>query len=158
MGNRLTSEDEPQAESKSYADIFDEMFPHYLVMGMTPEQYWDGEVGLKRAYRKAFGFRIENEDKIRDRNNWMLGMYIREALASVPLLVNGFVPKGVQPKEYPDKPYLEKAEEQKKEEARIEEQERQTKLAMAMMQARFAQFNKRFEQQKAKEEASKTEE
>ena len=63
MGDRLTDEGK-QAEPRSYGDIFDELFPHYLLMGMTPEQYWDGEYGLKRAYRKAYQMRTEMEQKL----------------------------------------------------------------------------------------------
>ena len=72
------------------------MFPHYLAMGMSPEEYWDGESSLKPAYRKAFRIRMENEERIADRNAWLLGLYVRDALQSVAMLVNGFVPKGVE--------------------------------------------------------------
>ena len=141
MGNRLT-EGEPQ-QTESRANIFDELFPHYLMLGMTPEQYWDGESSLKPAYRKAYQLRIENEMRLADRNNWYIGQYIMAAIQAVPLIVPGInLKKGASLPDYPDKPFLEKLEEQKKEEVRKQKQEDQSKLAMAMFQAMTAKFNK----------------
>ena len=63
MGDRLTSdESDGQADNLSYGDIFDELFPHYLVMGMSPEEYWDGENSLKPAYRNLWAFRRTEPD------------------------------------------------------------------------------------------------
>lgn len=141
MGNRLT-EGEPQ-QTESRANIFDELFPHYLMLGMTPEQYWDGESSLKPAYRKAYQLRIENEMRLADRNNWYIGQYIMAAIQAVPLIVPGInLKKGASLPDYPDKPFFEKAEEQKKEAVRKKHEEDQSKLAMAMFQAMTAKFNK----------------
>ena len=155
MGNRLTEDDEePKQTEPAYGDIFDELFPHYLLMGMTPEQYWDGESSLKPAYRKAYQMRIEPEQMLADRQNWLLGQYITAVLNATPLLVAGLNTKsGTQLPEYPDKPFLEKAAEQKKEEVRKKREEDQTKLAMAMMQAAFNKFNRRFETRQAEAKA-----
>ena len=154
MGNRLTEEDSPQSDSP-YGDIFDELFPHYLLMGMTPEQYWDGESWLKPAYRKAYQLRMENEQRIADRNNWYMGQYIMAAIQATPLIVPGInMKKGASLPDYPNKPFLEKYEEQKKEEVRKQKEEDQSKLAMAMFQAFASRFNKNIEKrlgQQAKE-------
>lgn len=108
-------------------------------MGMTPEQFWDGESGNYPAYRKAYQLKIENELKMADRQNWLMGQYLMAALNATPLLVAGLnVKPTTQLPEYPDKPILEKAEEEKKEEARKKKEEDQTMLAMAMFQ-QFAQ-------------------
>lgn len=158
MGDRLTEQKNPgQTRPKTYGDIFDELFPAYLQMGMTPEQYWDGESFLKPAYRKAYRQRMETEERLRDRNNWYLGQYVMSALQAVPLLVAGLNTKGVTLPEYPQKPFMEQAEERKKEEDRKKKEEDQIKLAMALMQATFTKFNRSFEkrrQQKAAEEGS----
>lgn len=157
MGDRLTDGDEPQTESRSYGDIFDELFPHYLLMGMTPEQYWDGESSLKRAYRKAYKIRKENEEIEADRRLWLQGIYIRDALASIPMLVAGFVPKGAKPAPYPEKPRMEAYRIEQNEKKRKEKEEESAKLAMALMQARFEKFNRNFAKQqgeKAKAESA----
>lgn len=54
------------------------MFPYYLVIGMTYEQFWDGDPSLVISYRRA--------DELRRRRMneelWLAGIYTSEALAS----------------------------------------------------------------------------
>ncbi len=147
MGDRLTEEDKPkQTGPTPYGDMFDEALPHYLAMGMTWDEYWDGEYGTKKACRKAFQIRIENEQRLADRNNWYMGQYIMAAIQATPLLVPGVnMRKGATNPDYPDKPFLEKLEEQKKEENRKRREEDQSKLAMAMFQAMASKLNKNIE-------------
>ena len=147
MGDRLTEKDKPKQTSPyPYGDIFDELFPHYLLMGMTPEQYWDGESGLKRAFRKAYELKVEHEQRAADRNNWFMGWYMIRVLQAVPLLVGGLnVKSSTKLPEYPEKPFLEEIEIRQKEESRKKHEEDQAKLAMAMFQAMATRFNKNFE-------------
>lgn len=146
MGNRLTEGEQNQTEVLAYGNIFDELFPHYLMMGMTPEQYWDGESWLKPAYRKAYKLRIENEQRMADMNNWYMGQYLIRALQCVPLLVGGLnVKSGTQLPEYPEKPFLQTYEDRKQEEVRKKHEEDQSQLAMAMFQAMAAKMNKNIE-------------
>ena len=143
MGDRLTWEDEPEQTEPSYGDIFDELFPHYLLMGMTPEQYWDGESSLKPAFRKAYKLKLENEQRMADWNNWYMGQYILHVLNMTPLLVAGLnVKKGAQLPEYPEKPFLEKVAETKREDIRKKKEEDQMMLAMAMFQQFAKQANR----------------
>lgn len=152
MGDRLTEEDSPQSDPRTYGDIFDELFPHYLLMGMTPEQYWDGESWLKPAYRKAYQLRMETEQRIADRNSWYMGQYIMAAIQATPLIVPGInMKKGASLPDYPSKPFLEKYEEQKKEEVRKQKEEDQSKLAMAMFQAMTAKFNRNIQKRLEKQ-------
>lgn len=122
--------------------MFDRVFPDYLVMGMTPEQFWDGESWLKKAYRAAYRQRMRNEERIRDQQAWLNGVYIREAIQSVAILVNGFVPKGASQIPYPEIPKLEKAENEKKEADKKKREEKQSQLAMAMFQAMVSNINR----------------
>ena len=149
MGDRLTEEAKPEQTSLTpYGDIFDELFPHYLLMGMTPEQYWDGEYGMKKAFRKAYQMRMENEQLLADRNNWYMGQYIISALQCVPLLVGGLnVKPSTQLPEYPEKPFLEKAKAEQRETDRKKHEEDQMKLAMAMFQSAVLQKNKMLEKE-----------
>lgn len=143
MGDRLTEKesDGPQ----SFGDIFDALCPQYMAIGMTPEQYWDGESGLKKLYREAYRIRMETEQRVADRNNWYMGQYLISALQAVPLLVAGLnVKSSTRLPKYPDKPFLEQFEEEKKEKARKQKQEDQTMLAMAMFQAGIEKFNRNF--------------
>ena len=156
MGDRLTDKEESAQTSQTpYGDMFDRLLPEYMAMGMTYEQYWDGEYGMKRAFRKACRIRRENEQKIADRNSWYMGQYIMAAIQAVPLIVPGInMKKGASLPDYPDKPFLMKQEELKQEEARKQHEEDQSKLAMAMFQAMTAKLNKNI-QNRLEREAQK---
>ena len=158
MGDPLTEEEPVQTGQTSYGDIFDELLPHYIAMGMPPGEYWDGESSLKRAYRKAYQIRLENERRIADANNWYMGQYVAAALRSVALIVPGVNAKPhVEMPDYPDKPFMQAAEEQKKEEIRKQKEEDQQKLAMAMFQQFTLMFNANVEKRLEKEaQAGKT--
>ena len=150
MGDRLTKQTSPTP----YGDIFDEFAPYYLMMGMTYEQYWDGESGMKKIIRKAYKLRMEEEERSADRQHWYMGQYIIAALQCVPLLVAGLnVKESTQLPSYPEKPFLEKVELEKKEQIRKKQEEDQTKLAMAMFQAGIEKFNRNF--RKRQEEAER---
>ena len=155
MGDRLTEEDSPKQPSQTpYGDTFDELCPHYLAMGMPYDLYWDGEVGSKTAYRKAYQIQMESKQRMTDQANWNMGQYIIAVLQAVPLFVGGLNTKGVNLPTYPDKPILEKHIEEKNEEDRRKKEEDQQKLAMAMFQAMVTSFNKNTEGRKAREEHS----
>lgn len=53
-------------------------FPTYLLLGMTPEQYWKGDVRLVVAYREADRLR-RNRASI---DRWEAGLYVMAAIAS----------------------------------------------------------------------------
>ena len=130
-------------------------------MGMPSEEYWDGNSWLVRAYREAYRMRTEQQDRMADYSAWLTGMYIRSALQSVYLMVNGFVPKGSHAHPYPDKPmYLKNEEERitkRKEEKRRKTEEEKAKESMALFQAMATKFNRNFEKKrKAKEKVQKT--
>lgn len=156
MGDRLTEEEKSEQTSQTpYGDMFDRLLPEYMSMGMTYDEYWDGEYGTKRAFRKAYRIRMENEQHIADRNNWYMGQYIVAAIQSVPLMVPGInMKKGASLPDYPDKPFFMRYEEQKKEEVRKQHEEDQSKLAMAMFQAMTARFNKNIEKRLEREAQS----
>lgn len=153
----------PEASTpETYSDIFDEVFPQYLMMGMSPEEYWDGENGLLRAYREAFIQRAERTERERDAQAWLIGRYVRDALQSVYLLVNGFVPKGAEAHPYPERPYLEQAEQKQKEERHRAAAEKKraaedakVRQSMAYFQAAVAQYNRNFRKRQEQEAARK---
>lgn len=137
-------------------EAFDRVFPDYLIMGMTPEQFWDGESWLKKHYRAAYRQRVRNEERIRDQQAWLMGIYVRDALQSVAMLVNGFVPKGASPMPYPETPMLEKAEKEKAQADKKKQEELQMQRAMAMFQAMTSGFNRSIEKKQAEQQAIQT--
>ena len=92
-------EGEP-SEPLSLAEIFTEVFPYYLFMGMTYDEFWHGPPSLVRAYRKAYDMKRHE----RNYELWLQGRYIFDALHRVPLAV-GFPDKNAKSSNYPDRPY-----------------------------------------------------
>lgn len=89
--------------------MFDEAFPFYLSIGMTYEQYWEGDSWLVKDYRKAYEYR-------RDEMNWqawLQGMYIYEAIADIAPILHPFAKKGTRARKYAEKPYEFKKPEKK---------------------------------------------
>ena len=123
----------------TYTEKFYELFPYYLSIGMTYEQYWEGDCTLTKYYRKA--------DKIRnDRRNeelWLQGMYIYEALCDVSPVLHAFAKKGTKPLPYSSKPYaITEAQH------RQDEEEKERKIAekgKKFIEALMKSSNKRFE-------------
>ena len=79
-----------------FTDIFEEIFPYYLAIGMTYEQFWEDRPELVVAYRQA------DEIRRRRRNEelWLAGMYTADALAAT---VGNLFSKG-QKHQYPSEP------------------------------------------------------
>lgn len=94
-------------------EIFREAFPYYLAMGMTYDEFWNGELSLVRDYRKAYDIRLHEEESARHRQ----GAYIYDALLAVAPVFRANLSGGeVKPGKYPDRPYPITEEEAKKRE------------------------------------------
>ena len=126
--------------SFTYTERFYEMFPYYLSIGMTSEQYWDGDCALVKYYRKADELRNEK----RNQELWLQGMYIYEAICDVSPILHAFAKKGAKPHPYPSKPYAisEKQIKQEREEKERKIAEKGKRFMAALMQSN----NKRFEE------------
>ena len=132
------SEHKSSAPSFTYTEKFYELFPYYLSIGMTAEQYWDGDCTLTRYYRKADEIRKER----RNEELWLQGMYIYEALCDVSPVLHAFAKKGTKPTPYSGKPYAiteeqHKRSEMEKERARIEKAKRYMETLMQSNNKRF---------------------
>ena len=125
--------------SNSYTKTFYDHFPYYLSIGMTPEQYWDGDPSLAKYYRKSDEIRRER----RNQELWLQGMYIYEALCDVSPVLNAFAKKGTKPNPYPDHPYPLSTKDRDAEKKLRERRERDK--ARRYMEAKMAKLNKRFE-------------
>ena len=125
--------------SKSYTQTFYEVFPFYLSVGMTPEQYWDGDPTLARYYRKA----EEMRQKRKNEELWLQGMYIYEALCDVAPVFHAFAKRGTKPTPYSDHPYSLTNKEREAEKELKAKREREK--AKQYMLGKMAKINKRFE-------------
>ena len=125
--------------SNSYTKMFYDVFPFYLSIGMTAEQYWEGDPSLPKYYRKAY----ELQRKRKNKELWLQGMYIYEALCDVSPIMNGFAKKGTKAHPYSERPYS-ITNDDRKEERKLKEQ-RDREKAKQYMLGKMAKLNKRFE-------------
>lgn len=134
-------ESEP-SEPKTIAEIFTDLFPYYLAMGMTYDEYWRGCPSLVRAYRNAFEIKNKNEEWAR----WRQGQYIFTALLCAAPVLKPFV-KEAKPGEYPDRP-LPLTEREAKEQEEARERENYEKV----LARRRAESNKEKQRRAAQEQ------
>ena len=125
----------------TYTERFNEVFPYYLAIGMTPEQYWDGDCTLTKYYREAEEIRNER----RNQELWLQGMYIYEAICDIAPILHAFAKKGTKPHPYPSKPYA-ISEKQIKQE-REEKERKLVAKGKKFMEAMMLSTNKRFKEQ-----------
>lgn len=92
-------ESEP-SENKNLTEIFTDIFPYYLAIGMTYDEFWHGPVSLARAYRKAWDIKMHKEEQDR----WRQGLYFYESLLKIAPVLHAFA-KDAKPGEYPSEPY-----------------------------------------------------
>lgn len=127
------------APLKTYTEKFHELFPYYLSIGMTEEQYWDRDSTLVVAYRKAEELKTDKKNQ----EMWLQGAYIYEALCRVSPLLHAFVKKGTKPVPYIAEPF---AITEKQAEYRQEEKEKKNfDKGKTMMEGFMIRHNKKFE-------------
>lgn len=91
--------DKETLSSFSFSDEFEKHLPYFLSVGMTYEQFYDGDVDLCKYYRKADELR---KDRMNEKL-WLQGLYIYDALIRV---APAFRAMGTsKPENYPDEPY-----------------------------------------------------
>ena len=137
-----TTEEVGQPSSPSsftYTEKFYEVFPYYLAIGMTADQFWDGDSTLVKYYRKAEEIRNEK----RNQELWLQGMYVYEAICDVAPILHAFAKKGTKPTPYSAKPYPLNDKQTKR-----DEEEKQRKLVekgKRFMEAMATSINKKYE-------------
>jgi hypothetical protein len=138
LSAREGSERDSSLPSVTYTERFYEHFPYYLAIGMTPEQYWEGDPVLAKCYREADAIRLErlNQEK------WLQGMYFYEAICDASPILHSFAKKGTKPHPYTEKPYP-LTDKQRKQEAVSKEKatyDKGKKFMEAFMKANNSKF------------------
>ena len=110
MGSELVGDLPTDSKKLSMSEIFWEAFPAYLTMGMSSDEYWNGDARACRAYRK----KREEELRLQDEYAWRQGAYIYQALICVAPYFNSIKPQ--KPQEY-IKPFSYMQEEEKRKES-----------------------------------------
>jgi hypothetical protein len=130
----------------TYTERFYEQFPYYLSIGMTYDQYWDGDPALAKYYRRADEMRMERKNQ----ELWLQGMYIYEAICDASPILHSFAKKGTKPHPYAEKPYS-LTNKQRKQEAVNKEKaisDKGKKFMEAFMALNNSKFKKEDAQQK----------
>ena len=116
----LISEEKPRVEDTSLTRLFEKACPIYMSYGMSYHDFWYGPAFMTTFYKDAHKLKVRQQDE----NNWMLGMYVYEAILDCSPILHAFSKKGTKPLPYAEKPYLlDKLE--TKTRSQIEEEERQ---------------------------------
>lgn len=118
-GDLIEGEPSEDTIPKTLTEVFLRVFPQYLAMGMSYDEFWRGPSSLAKAYREAEELRRQQEEWAR----WRQGAYIYDALLRVaPVMRASFGGGRVEPGRYPDEPWpltekeaLERAEAREKE-------------------------------------------
>lgn len=121
----------------TYREIFENALPNYLFMGMTPDQFWNGDCSLTVAYRKAYEMKQEADNT----RLWLQGAYIYDAISRLIPIMQPFAKKGTKAVPYLEKPYPLNNKDNKPKDTKIE----QGKVkALEWMQERMAHINSHF--------------
>lgn len=129
----------------SLTEQFYEHLPFYLSIGMTFEQYWDGDCLLAKYYRKAHQMRQQR----RNQELWLQGAYFYEALTDVAPVLHAFAKKGTKATPYLSEPFALTLKEVK------ERREREEKLKYDKQKARIAAWAAKTNMQMAEKEVKR---
>lgn len=122
----------------TYTERFREQFPYYLSIGMTPEQYWDGDPEWARAFRKADEMRMERKNQ----ELWLQGMYFYEAICDASPILHDFAKRGTKPHPYVEKPYPISEKQHKRDE--VDKEKAKFDKGKKLMEAFMKANNNRF--------------
>lgn len=121
----------------AYTEKFKEVFPYYLSIGMTYDQFWNDDCELVKFYREAY--RIKQ--KMRNQEAWLQGAYFYEALLDASPILRAFAKNGTKPEPYRKEPFdLFPVQAPRKESV----QERNDKKAKCFMEAFAVANNKKY--------------
>lgn len=107
-----------------------------MAMGMSYDEFWNGDCSLVKYYREAQKLRKKQKNE----ELWLQGMYIYEALIDVAPILRAFAQRGTTAQPYPEKPFPITEEEVKQMEE--EEEKRQLKNTRIWLEAMAAEINK----------------
>lgn len=141
MGNSgYDTEVNQEVESISYTKSFEECCPIYMSYGMSYNDYWYGPAYMTKFYRESNKLKLKQQDE----NNWMLGMYVYEAILDCSPILHPFSKKGTKPLPYSEKPYLADKLEVKTEEEKQQEIENERLIAQIQFNNWFHATERQF--------------
>ena len=125
------------SKKKAY-EIFQEVFPLYLSLGMSYDEFYNKDCQLVKAYLKAYELKQQRDNT----NMWIQGMYVYDAILCASPILHPFAKGGTEPVPYMKEPYALSKEEQ---EVREEKAKREQMLkGKAYMEHKLGIINKKF--------------
>lgn len=133
----MLSENDEQGVEKSFSDVLDKLCAYYMALGVSADEFWNGDYTLLKYYVDKHRIAVEQQNE----QLWLQGVYFYEAV-SVALAQSFSKHANVK---YPDKPY------------RItplseEEQELENKRKVEEFRAQLMAAGKRFEAKHKREQ------
>lgn len=128
-----------QSPHLRYGDKFEELCGYYMSLGMSYQDYWDGDNCMTKYYRKMDEYNMKRKNY----ESWLQGAYVYEALLCASPLLNAFskknepIPYRSEPIPLTEKDILDKEE---------REQKKTMEKGKAFMQAMMKSINKKFEE------------
>ena len=114
--------------SLSYTEVFESAFPFYLSIGMTYEQFWEGQPSLTVDYRKA----DELKQRRQNLEAWRQGFYVYNAIGAFAEILPAFPKKGAKVQPYMEEP-IPINEAEAKERAERKQREKMERIKQRMM-------------------------
>lgn len=114
--------------SLSYTEVFESAFPFYLSIGMTYEQFWEGQPSLTVDYRKAHKIAQQR----RNHEAWMQGYYIYNAIGAFAEILPAFPKKGAKIQPYLEEPFP-LSEEEARERVERKQREKMERIKQRML-------------------------
>ena len=136
----LISEEKSRVESTSLTELFEKACPIYMSYGMSYNDFWYGPAFMTTFYRDANKLKLRQQDE----NNWMIGMYVYEAILDCSPVLHAFSKKGTKPLPYAEKPYLTDVFETKTEAQKEQEKENERLKFLIQMNNWFRATEKQF--------------
>lgn len=91
---------------------FNKYCPFFISLGMTYEQFWEGDPTIANDYLEAYKLKEKREAEKTKWIMWEQGLYVYEAICDVAPILRAFS-KSTKPLPYPKEPWgLDKTEEE----------------------------------------------
>ena len=132
----------------SISDLFDQLCPFYMSIGMSYDEYWHGDNYAYKYYLKAYELKMKRETKESDYNAWLNGLYTYTAICDCSPILHDFAKKGTKPIKYLDKPIFMDIDKEKSDEQRKKEIENGRLAFRVQMDTWMRNTKKRFADEK----------
>lgn len=137
----ISTKDKSRVESTSLTKLFEKACPIYMSYGMSYNDFWYGPAFMTTFYKDANKLKLRRQDE----NNWMIGMYVYEAILDCSPVLHAFSKKGTKPLPYAEKPYLMDRLQEKTESEKEQEMENERLRFMVQMNNWYRATKKQFE-------------